>query len=209
MPLSRKPHLTFSADFKSQRDAMVFAYKLATDALRSPEGEPLIRETAIRMVRNCKSRDDMCELQAVFDAIRDGDRGVPGFEHGVKYMTDPEIWSAGGKEVMDHYTSPDRLIEQCQRGVCAEDCDGMGASLLIALLMSLGFKCAACIFKPADSTVYEHIYTLVGYPKLDPDKIIALDPTVSNDMGWEATGGEHLAATFDPDLKKLIAGRYR
>lgn len=207
MSLGARPKLTFQSA-ATQRDAMVLAYKLATDSLRDPAGGPLVRETAIRMVRNCKGRDDMCEIQAVFTAIRDGDRGVPGFEKGMKYMTDPEMWSADGQDVIDHYTTPDRMIEECMRGVCAEDCDGMSASLPIALLMSLGWKCAAAIFKPNGAKYFEHIYTLVGYPKLDPEKVIAFDTTVSHDMGWEATGGEHLSATFDPDLKKLISARW-
>lgn len=179
---------TFSA--VNQRTALTKLFVLGLNGAKSP----IVRETAIRMVAECEGRDDRCELEAVLNTVRSE----------VKYMTDPEIWTEDFSESVDHYTTPERLLEQCKRGVCAEDCDGM-SSLIMALTGALGFQSGLRIFKPQGSKFYEHVYPIVGFPKLEPTRIIALDATVNKSLGWEPSGGEHLTAAIpNSDLAKLV-----
>lgn len=92
---------------------------------------PTVREAAIQMVRGCDARDDACELEAIFNAVKHGTPYVKGLAKGLKYVADPR-WA-------DHFTAPYRVLDQCARGACAEDCDGH-AALIAALAGSLGFK---------------------------------------------------------------------
>lgn len=207
---SSAERLTFS-DAPNQRVALAKLFSLSMAAVKNP----VVRDTAIQMITDCDGRDDRCELQAVFDSIRNGNRNVPGFEHGVKYLTDPDIYDAAFTEAMDHYTDPPRLIKQCRQGICAEDCDGM-SSLIVALTSALGFQAGLRIFKPQGSKYYEHVYAVVLFPKLAPDaanplsgrSLIAMDTTVNYQMGWEPSGGEHLtAAVPNGELAQWIAQR--
>lgn len=110
----------------TQREALE---QLAELAQRSTV-HPLVRETAIRLTADCDARDDDCELQAIFNAVKYGTvksddlRGFGrGFglsreenplARGVRYVADPR-WA-------DHFTAPYRLLKQCARGACAGDC---------------------------------------------------------------------------------------
>lgn len=75
---------------------------------------PLVRETALTLVGSCEDRDDMCEIEAVFGAVKYGDSSVPALKNGLKYVADPR-WA-------DHFTAPSRLLEQLRRGVNGGDC---------------------------------------------------------------------------------------
>lgn len=166
----------------SQRKALLKLFELVVRSQKHPE----VRELAIQIVNNCAARDDMCELKAIFDCIKRGDPAIAGFENGVKYMTDPDLF--------DHYTAPWRLIDQCQRGICAEDCDGHSA-LVAALCMSLGFKAGLRIYKPKGEQFYSHVYAVVGYPKLEPKSWLGMDTTVPQSrVGWEPPNGDVLTA---------------
>jgi hypothetical protein len=149
---------------------------------------PLVRETAVRIVESCHDRDDDCELEAIFNAVKSGMEGIPGLENGVKYMADPR-WA-------DQFTAPSRLIEQCKRGVCAGDCDDM-AGLIVALAGSLGYSVGLRVWGKTKKS-FTHVYAVAGLPKRSPRKVVGLDATVpESHVGWEPPGGEVLTAWLE------------
>ena len=68
---------------------------------------PDVHDAALAIVSECEQRDDVCELEAIYEAVKHGTPHVPGLERGVKYIADPR-WA-------DHFTAPWRLLEKCRR----------------------------------------------------------------------------------------------
>jgi hypothetical protein len=160
---------------------------------------PLVRNTAVLIIGSagCDSRDDACELQAVFDAVKSGDPAVAPFKSGLKYVADPRF--------ADYFESPVDTINQCLKGACASDCDGH-AGLIAALLASLGWKVGLRAYGVLGSGGYSHVYAVAAYPKKpvgDPgavhwNRAVGLDTTVpSASVGWEPPRGEVLTAWLD------------
>lgn len=75
---------------------------------------PLVRNTAVKIVRGCASRQDRCELQAIYDAVKHGDPDVQPLRTGLKYIRDPRF--------ADYFESPVDALNQCLRGACGSDC---------------------------------------------------------------------------------------
>lgn len=65
------------------------------------------------------------------------------------------------------------------------DCDDMVIAL-VTLHRAVGFvDCRGRVVSAGDSH-WEHIYTMVGFPKARPKRLVALDPTVQGATpGWE------------------------
>lgn len=168
----------------TQREALE---QLAELAQRSTV-HPLVREVAMQLTADCPSRDDACELQTIFDAVKHGDSRVRALKAGVRYVADPR-WA-------DHFTAPYRLLKQCARGACAGDCDDH-AALIVALAGALGFKVGLRVWGPSDSN-YVHVYAVAGVPKRDPRQVVGLDTTVDeSDVGWEPPSGSVLTAWLE------------
>lgn len=151
--------------------------------------DPLVRNAALAITHDCDSRDDECEIRAVFEAVKTGTDQVKGLEKGLKYMSDPR-WA-------DFFTSPSRTLKQAaQYGYAAEDCDG-AAALLCALLGSLGFVTGLRAWgKTKDE--YTHVYAVVGLPKIGWTELVGLDTTVEeSEPGWEPPKGYVLTALLD------------
>lgn len=149
---------------------------------------PLVRDTAIRLTADCDPRDDTCELEAIFNAVKHGDpRSIP-LKNGLRYVADPR-WA-------DHFTAPSRILQQCVRGACAEDCDG-AAGLIAALAASVGFRVGLRVWGPsADDFV--HVYAVAGVPKRDPTEVLGMDSTVPDSyLGWEPGNGHILTAWLE------------
>jgi len=85
--------------------------------------DPWFRARAAAIVRHVPERDQVGEVEAVWQWVR---------EH-VRYLRDP--WSPDGLEV---FTTPRRLLEDASRGVAAEDCDGH-VILASALIETIGY----------------------------------------------------------------------
>jgi hypothetical protein len=150
--------------------------------------DPLVRNAALALTGDCDARDDECEINAIFNAVKTGDERVKGLEKGLRYMSDPR-WA-------DHFTSPPRLLKQLAAGYNGEDCDG-SCALIMALLGALGFIVAARAWGKKKKE-YTHVYPLVAYPKLDPTEWVALDTTVEESFpGWEPEGGFTLTAAVN------------
>lgn len=160
--------------------------KVLFDLVLQSTQHPEVRRAALKIVRDCPDRNDECELEALYDAVKSGTKNVPGLRSGVRYVSDPD---GADPEGNDYYTSPQRLLEMCVDGACGGDCDDH-ACLIAALAMQLGFQVGLRIWKPRDGKFFEHVYAIVGLPKLNPTHAVALDTTVEEaHAGWEPRDG--------------------
>ena len=89
--------------------------------------DPLVRNGALALTSDCDSRDDECEVHAIFNAVKTGDDRVKGLEKGLKYMSDPR-WA-------DFFSSPGRTLRQLGAGYNGGDC--LPAD---TLLLGAGYK---------------------------------------------------------------------
>lgn len=156
---------------------------------RSSE-HPLVREAAIAIISDCEARDDLCELEAIFNAVKHGTNRIPGLENGFRYTADPRT--------SDYFTAAYRSLESCARGSCGGDCDD--ASILVgAMAAAVGFKVGLRAYGPAGHD-YEHVYAVVQLSKRSPSlkNVVGLDTTVSQShVGWEPPRGRVLTAWIE------------
>lgn len=178
-------------DAKDQRTALETLAQLALKDTLNPD----IRNAALAMTRGCKSRDDLCELQAIYDAVKHGTSDVAGLEDGLRYVADPR-WS-------DYFVAPSRTLDNCERGSCGGDCDDH-AGLIAALAGSIGFKVGLRAWGEKQGGVlskpeYTHVYAVIALPKRGPfTKVVGMDTTVPTaDVGWEPPGGDVLTAWLE------------
>lgn len=114
----------------------------------------------------CTARDDECEARAIFDWVAD--------PKNVRYTGDvgPHAIAPGGPvEPVDLFQSARRTLE-----FHGGDCDDH-ATLTSTLAIQNGFPAKFRITSNTGET-WDHIYTMVGVPKLDPKRWIALDTTL-------------------------------
>lgn len=163
------------------------ALKKLAELVEKSTVDPLVRNAAIAIVNDCASRDDECEVRAVYEAVKHGNSHVQGLERGLKYMSDPR-WA-------DFFSSPTRTLKQLAAGINAGDCDDSSA-LITAMLGSLGFVVGLRAWGKKKGE-FTHVYGVVGLPKIDPKELVALDTTVDEDLGWEPPGGHTLTALLD------------
>jgi len=129
--------------------------------------QPILVQQAFALVQPCQSRDDECELQAIYDGVK----------ANVRYVSDTRD--------VDRYVRPDRLLEMCQQGACAGDCDDH-AMLLAALAYAIGFRTGLRAYVPSDQNSELHVYAVAAFPKHEANRLVGLDTTVSTaDVGWE------------------------
>lgn len=86
--------------------------------------DPAFRERAAAIVATVPQRDQVGEITAVFDFVRDG----------VRYLRDP--WAPEGLEL---FTAPAQLLRDVDRGTAAGDCDDH-VILASALLETIGYR---------------------------------------------------------------------
>lgn len=156
----------------------------------------IVRQAAGKITANCAKNDVPCQLQAIFDAVRDGTDAVEGLSRGVKYVRDPIL--------TDYFTSPARLLAECKEDPdhCFEDCDGM-SMLVAALGASIGIRTGLRAFKPARSSVFTHVYAVAcpdGTDTRPGNKIelIGMDTTVDSAYpGWQPTPGKTMTLMLE------------
>lgn len=176
-------------DVKTQEAALRVIAKL----IQTGGEDPYVRRVAKIITSSCDARDDLCELQSIYDAVKTGDSRVPGLENGVRYVSDPQS--------MDAFVGPSRLLKECREGACAEDCDGVTA-LVGALAAAVGFRVGARAYgRRGSRSEYTHVYPVVALPKHGKVKrIVGLDTTVPDaEVGWEPPEGHALTAWLDPE----------
>lgn len=180
----------------NQKDSLAELARItAADALT-----PLVMTTAkqIKVASGCKDRDGLCELRAIFDAVKSGDSRVPALKTRLTYVNDPAI--------MDFFVRPRKMLELCQMGACAEDCDSH-AALVAALAISLGFRAGLRAYGPEVNGPLTHVYAVALLPKMSnaddvtgravsqQDEVIGLDTTVSQSrVGWQPPPGRTMTA---------------
>ena len=148
------------------------------DLVQPDVAHPLIREVALQAISVCSSRDDQCEVEAIFDLVKHGRPDVPGFERGYKYVADPN-WT-------DLFTAPHKIVEMLRKGINGGDCDDH-SGLICALLGSLGFETGLLAYGPPGTSGYTHVLPVVFLPKRPGAKsyMAGLDSTVrESSVGW-------------------------
>lgn len=171
-------------EVSSQKKALEELAKLVESATI----DPLVRNAALQITHDCDQRDDMCEVQAVFNAVKTGTDAVEGLQDGLRYMSDPR-WA-------DFFTAPSRMLKQLASGINGGDCDDH-AALIAGLLGSLGFVVGLRVWGKKKGE-FTHVYAVVGLPKIGPTEFAGLDTTVDeSEVGWEPPGGHVLTAVLD------------
>lgn len=105
-------------DVGTQKEALIRLRDLAQKSLL----HPLVRRTAMQIVADCEGRDDSCELEAIFRAVKFGDKSVEPLKKGFKYLADPSWY--------DYFTAPSRILSECMQGACGGDCFVQGTLVL-------------------------------------------------------------------------------
>ena len=162
------------------------------DMVQKGSIDPLVRTVTIQVIRaaGCGDRDDDCELNAVYDAVKHGSPSVPALANGFLYVNDPRY--------ADYFTAAPDSLKACLKGACGGDCDD--ASILIgSMLASVGWRVGMRGWGPPDGEGMIHVYPVVAYPKRgNPEaanglsgvpmysRAVALDVTVHEAyVGWE------------------------
>ena len=186
-------------DAETQENAL----RLLGELVQRASVHPAVRTAALQIIQSagCDSREDACEVQAIFDAVRYGDPSIPWLKTGFKYVADPRY--------ADYFSSPVDTIAACQKGACGGDCDDH-AALIAALLGSIGWKVGLRAYGVPGQRGYSHVYAVVAFPKkpkhlagpsgpkLVWDKVLGLDTTVpSAKPGWEPPKGNVLTGWLD------------
>lgn len=181
-------------DVGTQEAALEKMHGMAQRAAIHPDVVTIAKQLTRPQV--CDSRDDMCELEAIFTAVKDGDPSVRALANGVRYVRDPRF--------ADYFTSPVDMLRQCVHGACAGDCDDH-ALLIAALTAALGWKSGLRAYGE-DPSGFSHVYAVVAYPKLPVrknghlvwEKVLGLDTTVPRSrVGWEPPEAHVLTAWLE------------
>lgn len=178
-------------DLIDQRDALG---KIAV-LIRNGSIDQRIMQAAKAITRGCAARDDLCELESLFDAVRNGSSRVPWLRAGVRYVADSYSF--------DTFHGVGSLITLCESGACAFDCDDT-TILIGSLAAALGFKVGARAWgqsKKQDGE-YQHVYAVACVPKAGPWPRNyfghGLDTTVPEAaVGWEPEGGHIMTAWIE------------
>jgi hypothetical protein len=151
--------------------------------------EPSIVRAARAITADCDARDDRCELEAIFDAVREGTDAVPGLKRGLRYVADPKV--------ADYYIGAKRILEECRAGACAGDCDEHTV-LVASLAAAIGFKVGVRAWGPKPNVnEFTHVYAVVALPKKGPHPENysghGMDTTVTAaHVGWQPPRGRVL-----------------
>lgn len=159
------------ADVPNQRVALETIAKLIAKGCV----DPMIVRAARKITSDCPARDDLCELEAIYRAVKEGDPRVPALAKGLRYVSDPRN--------VDWYQGAKRILEECKAGGCAGDCDE--ATILVASLCgAVGFKVGARAYGKPGTKNYQHVYPIAAVPK---------------NGGWEKNYGGHALDVTVPD----------
>jgi hypothetical protein len=165
-------------DVRSQSSAL----KKILGLIEKGSIDPDVRRVALQITRECPGKDDLCELQAIFDAVKHGTDAVPFLRNGFKYVADPRA--------ADFYMGAKRILSECVQGSCGGDCDDH-TILIGSLCAALGFKVGARAWGPDPKReAFTHVYAVVAVPKKGPWPNgytgHGMDTTVEQSrVGWE------------------------
>lgn len=179
--------MQFSTRAIANQDQALLALR---DLIYKGSEHPRVRAAALKIVSECESRDDECELEAIFNAVKHGTPLVRALRAGFPYRADPKT--------VDFFSSAARSLSMCDHGACGGDCDDHTV-LNASLAGSLGFTVGARGYgKSRDQLV--HVYAVALVPKraerAGPNaKILAMDTTVPrSSLGWQPPPGVYPTA---------------
>ena len=167
-------------DAGTQENALQKMHEVAQRAAIHPDTVTVAKQ----ITHECESREDLCEVSAIFEAVKSGNANVPAFHNGMKYMRDPRF--------ADYFTSPVDMLRNCTQDACAGDCDDH-AMMIVALLAALGWKVGLRAYG-TERNAYSHVYAVVAFPKIPIQqgerlvwtRVLGLDTTVPrSSVGWE------------------------
>lgn len=165
--------------------------RLIQEQIEKSIHDPRVKQIATQVTRQCRSRDNLCEAKAIYDAVR----------KRVRYIGDiaPIKMKNGDVEPIDTFQSAYRTWE-----FGAGDCDDH--SILIAsLLSSIGIPARLRVTAPSKWTDWGHIYVIAGLPAVSPSKWHALDTTLEapTRFGHELRFGKN--RDYKPVVKDVAA----
>ena len=136
--------------------------------------DPRLRELGLEVTRGCRARDDVCELQSIYDFVR----------RNVRYT--------GDISMKDTFQSAWRTFQ-----MAGGDCDDhVTANAVLAAVN--GFQSKARITSNTGAS-WDHIYCLVGVPKHAPRKWMILDTTLpGNRFNQQPPFAKHRDFDLDP-----------
>lgn len=141
---------------QSDADRVRLIFGQIHKGLRDPE----TRGRSMSLTSSCRSRDDLCELGKLFTAGQKRLRYVADPRGIDTYQTPQRTWAWGGGDCDDH------------------------TALHVAHAVSIGFRGGVRLVAP-DGGEMVHIIPIVGVPKENPTRVVALDTTVEGaTLGW-------------------------
>jgi hypothetical protein len=147
---------------------------------------PSILRAARQIVADVPARDDMGELEAIYNAVKHGDPRVPGLQNGIRYTSDARY--------ADQFNSPVRMLAECAEGACGGDCDDQ-AALIASLAGAIGFRTGLRAYGPRNGNGYSHVYAVAYAPKKNPTRTVGLDASVPQArVGWQPPRGRVMTA---------------
>ena len=142
--------------------------------------DPIVLWVARKVTADC-GRDDNCELNAIYHAVKDGPIPLPGPDGqtietpALRFLQDPRF--------TDAYPSAGKILRWHAQGAIGEDCDGH-TILVCSLLDALGWLVGAVIASK-DGVEFVHVFPVVGWPKDEPTEWVPMDTTVEEaSVGW-------------------------
>lgn len=160
--------------------------RLIQEMVEKSVHDPRVKQIATQVIRQCRSRDNLCEAKAIYEAVR----------QRVRYIGDiaPIKMKTGEIEPIDTFQSAYRTWE-----FGAGDCDDH--SILIASMLSvIGIPARLRVTAPTKFSDWAHIYVTAGIPAVNPSKWFALDTTLENPTKF----GHELRFGRNRDYKPMI-----
>lgn len=141
-----------------------------------------MRKLALEVTNKCPARDGVCEARAIYDWMR----------KNVRYTGDVaphRLGRTGPVEAVDLFQRADRTVE-----FGGGDCDDhsiLGCTLAILNGLDCRYRVTSTSGGGADD--FSHIYPIIGLPKGQPRKWVAIDSTLpGSNFGVEAPYRKHL-----------------
>lgn len=135
----------------------------------SGEDLPAMRKLALQVTAHCDARDDKCEARAIYDWVR----------KNIRYSGDiaPHKLPSGDVDSVDLFQTAKQTAD-----FKGGDCDDH--SILVSTLAILnGIQARLRVTSPYKwgQDNFTHIYPVLGLPKNDPKKWVAVDTTLPGD----------------------------
>lgn len=137
-------------------DSLEDRVQVLRDLVWKPTGglrDPRMRQIALMVTRHCPPRNDMCELEAIYDFVVKNIRYTGDIVFKDTFQTALRTMQFAGGDCDDH-------------SVCSA-----------VLAMANGFQTRFRITSNTGKT-WDHIYMMAGVPKHNPKRWVALDTTL-------------------------------